>query len=292
MNGDGLSVRPLEPLSRHTAYRTGGRCDVWVVAHRLDGLVRVFADCRAVGWKVTVVGAGTRTVVRDGPVPGAVVRLGTDFAGLGRTGSSWEVGAAVPVPAVVAAAAGAGMGGLEGLACAPGSVGASVLLDDGWSEVVESVSVLRRNGAADVGLDEARKKKPVVLSVRLRLAEGTPAEVLRRTREAWRRLRPQPPSSWYESPRRGSLRKVLGAVRLDEVRLREVAIPESAPELLVNLGGGTAADLALLHRSVVERVSKVRGEDLVSRARWIGTASSGRPEEEERWWSAGAGSES
>ena len=77
---DGLAVLVDEPLARHTALRTGGCCDAWVVVHREHALATVIADCNRAGWKWILLGAGTRTVVRDGPVAGVVLRLGTDFA--------------------------------------------------------------------------------------------------------------------------------------------------------------------------------------------------------------------
>ena len=63
MTDDGLSVLPDEPVARHVAHRTGGRCGAWVVAHDLDGLNLAIGECREAGWKLTLLGAGTRTVV-------------------------------------------------------------------------------------------------------------------------------------------------------------------------------------------------------------------------------------
>jgi hypothetical protein len=42
--------------------------------------------------------------------------------------------------------------------------------------------------------------------------------------------------------------------------------------MLVNLGEGTALDLGLLHKSALDRISRVQGEDLKSRIRWLGSA--------------------
>lgn len=273
----GLSVRLAEPIARHCAWRTGGTCDAWVVAHDEAAVCEVVADCRAAGWRLTVIGAGTRSVFRDGAVSGAVLRLGTAFSTLERdhepadAGATWTVGAGYPVAALVATAAAAGRTGIERHACSPGSVGASLVYDDGWDDVVDAVTIVRRDRPCEVGLDEVRKKRPIVLGARLVLAPDAPAAVARRTRDAWSSGKPAPCSSWYDPPKKGSLRRLLGAVRLPMVRLRQVAIPEAAPELLVNLGDGTAADLALLHKSAIERVSRVRGEELRSRIHWLGT---------------------
>lgn len=260
---------PDEPLSRHTPCRTGGPCDTWVVAHDLEAVLEWVAECRDSDRKLTMLGAGTRCIVRDGPVSGVVLRLGTDFVRL--SCEDWTVGAGYPVASLSGAAAKAGRAGLERFICGPGTVGGSLLCDEGWEELVRSVRVVRRNQAVDISLEEARKKRPVVLSASLSLTEDDPEQVSKRTLENWARQRPAPCSSWYEPPKRGSLRKLLGSVRLPMVRLRQVAIPDAAPELLVNLGEGTAADLHLLHKSAIERVSRVQAEDLKSRMKWIGS---------------------
>ncbi len=274
MSDDGLVVLPEASLARHTAWRTGGTCDAFVWVHRADALVGVIQECRAVDWKWTLLGAGTRTVVRDGGITGVVLRLGTDFARVDRTDPElWEVGAAVPVPALVATATAAGRTGLEALATVPGSVGASLHLDTGWEDVVELVHYLHRGSVRSAPLDEVQGRNRVVVGCSLRLAEAEPDAVARQVRKALTPGKGPLPSSWYEPPKRGRLRAVLGSVELPRVRLRSVAIAADAPEVLLNLGEGTAADLALLHRSAVERVKKSRGVELESRVRWIGARS-------------------
>jgi UDP-N-acetylmuramate dehydrogenase len=273
-----LSVRLAEPLARHTALRTGGACDAYVVAYDVAGVAEVVAECRKAGWKLMVLGAGTRVVFREGPVPGVVLRLGGDLGHVvaGDEGT-WEVGAATPLPVLVHAAAAAGLKGMEDRACVPGSFGASLLWDEAWDVLVRAVFVLRRGALAETTLEDARRKRPIVLGARLGLETSDPAAVAARTAKVWAKQTPAPCGSWYEKGGRTPVRSTLRASRLQMVRLREVAIPDLAPELLVNLGGGTAADLALLHKSAIERVARIQGEELSSRVKWIGQAT------EERW---------
>lgn len=264
---DGLAVRINEPLARHTALRTGGRCEAWVVVHREASLAPMIADCRQAGWKWTVLGAGTRTIVRDGPVSGVVFRLGTDFARLDAVDGGFLAGAAVPVPAVVAAARAAGLTGIEAFADVQGSFGASLALDSGWADWVTSVRFLHRGKVREAPLDEVQGRKRILLGAQLLLAQG---ESRRIGKAVSKQIASSPPGSWYVPPKRRNLRKVFRSVQLPMVRLRRVAIPDAAPETLVNLGGGTAADLALLHKSASDRVKKSRGLDLDSRLKWIG----------------------
>jgi UDP-N-acetylmuramate dehydrogenase len=264
---DGLVVLADELLSRHTALRTGGPCGAWVVVHRQDALARVISDCREAGWKWTLLGAGTRTIVRDGAVRGAVLRLGTAFGELRRTDSGFEVGAAVPVPALVAAARDAGWSGVSSFAGIPGSFGASLALDAGWEPWVTSVRFLYRGKVREAQLADIQGRQRVLLGATLHLGEGNSERLRKATRKA---LAAAHPGSWYAAPKRGTIRHILASAQLPMVRLRRVAIPDAAPETLVNLGGGTAADLALLHKSASERVKKTRGLDLTSRMRWMG----------------------
>ena len=264
---DGLVVRPDERLSRHTALRTGGPCDVWVVVHREDALAGVISDCREVGWKWTLLGAGTRTLARDGAVRGAVLRLGTGFGHLRRTDLGFVVGAAVPVPALVAAARDAGWSGVERFAGIPGSFGASLALDSGWEPWVSSVRFLYRGKVREAELDEVQGRQRILLGATLHLGRGDADQLRRVSRKT---LIAAHPGSWYVAPKRGTIRQILASAQLPMVRLRRVAIPDAAPETLVNLGGGTAADMALLHKSASDRVKKTRGLQLTSRVRWMG----------------------
>jgi UDP-N-acetylenolpyruvoylglucosamine reductase len=66
------------------------------------------------------------------------------------------------------------------------------------------------------------------------------------------------------------VRTALLDASLGGVRLRQVLIPAVAPEIMVNLGGATAADLALVERSVVDRVKRLQGIELEPRVRWAG----------------------
>jgi UDP-N-acetylmuramate dehydrogenase len=272
-----LSVRLYEPLSRHTAWRTGGKCDAFVVAHDAEGLSTVVRDCKSSRWPLTVLGSGTRTVARDGGVDGVVVRLGTSFSRMEREGNCWSVGAAVPVPALLAATAAAGFTGLEGLAYVPGSVGGLMALGwkgASWADCVDRVEVLRRYKLCELEPAEfSALGKPLVTRVVFRLSPGEPELVRRNIRELLRRSRANAGrscSSWYSKLDRGKFRRTIERQNLDGARLRGAAVPSASPEMLVNLGGGTAQDLALLHRSVLARMRKEHDGKLTSVIRWMG----------------------
>ena len=261
-----LSVRFAEPLSRHSPMRTGGPCEVFAVAHDEEAVLTVLADCRAAKWKVTTLGAGTRTVFRDGGVDGVVLRLGAGFTRCRFVEHDLLfVGGAMPVPAVLAQAASRGLVATDELAAVPGSFAASVLAES-WPLV--SVRLARPSGVKLLPQDRlGSRSKGVVLGATIRLRQVGVAAAREQLRRAFRSCA-VPPGSWVVGA--GSVRDVLRKAALDRVRLRAVAIPVEAPEVMVNLGGGTARDLQLLHKCALERVKKTRGVKLGTRMRWIG----------------------
>lgn len=260
-----------EPLARHLAIRLGGPCDAYLVAHDPESLAEAWAWCRERNLRPAMLGAGTRTLGRQGAVKGAVLRLGQGFAGHAIDGTAHVVGAARPVPAVVARAAEVGHRGLEGFACTAGSLGAALVHDDGWEAVVRTVHVWRRGKVASAPLDDVRgKKTAVVVGAELTLTPSTPDDVRAGTMRVLSRAEPNPPGAWFQVPVSDGLRELIRSARLPMVRLRRAAIPRETPEMVVNLGGATAEDVQLLVRSMVDRVKKVRGELLVPRVRWVG----------------------
>ncbi len=257
-----LSVRFLEPLARHTAWRTGGPCDVFVVAHASEGVVEVLADCAAVDWPVTVLGTGSRTVVRDGGIRGVVLKLGAGFFGLERDGCRVRAGAALPVAALLRTLAEEGLAAAPELYAVAGTVGASVLHDP-WD--LCQVRVARPRGIRTLRGDRVGPRtRGVVVEATLRLEEVGVEEARERLLRA---LRAGRPGSCFvgDAPR-----AVLRRAELERVRLRQIAIARGAPELLINLGGGRASDLLLLQKSAIERVRRTRGVVLQPALRWVG----------------------
>ncbi len=253
-----FTVRRGESMSRHSPWRVGGVVDAYIVAHDLHGLGEAIAWVRANDLKWVVLGAGSRVLVREGGLAGAVIRLGAGFSSIDDVAAPWVVGAATPVPALLARA------GVHGgpFGHVAGSLGASVLHDDGWDAAVDRVWVWARSKEQVVSFADL-KAHGATLVTRVGLRRDALAGDPKKRVKGWTQ-------SWYETPKRGDLREHLAHVALPDVRLRKVAIPSQAPELLVNLGDAEVRDLELLHRSAMERVETERGVTLASRMIWWG----------------------
>ena len=63
------------PLSRHTSLRVGGPADALALPADRAELSQLLGLCRGYRLPHTVLGAGFNTLVRDGGLPGVVVKL-------------------------------------------------------------------------------------------------------------------------------------------------------------------------------------------------------------------------
>src|SRR5262249_38901418 len=119
-----------QSLAELTWFRVGGPAQVLFVpedeadlACALGGLPRELP--------VTVVGLGSNLIVRDGGVPGVVIRLGRGFSDIAVEGARLRVGAAVPDVRVARAAQEAGVAGLAFMRGIPGAIGGALRMNGG-----------------------------------------------------------------------------------------------------------------------------------------------------------------
>lgn len=255
---DGVVVRRGEPLARHLPWRVGGPCDAWIVVHRREALADTIACCREEGWNRTVLGTGSRVVVRDGGLAGAVIRLGLGFDGVTDDGDAAWVGAATPLARVAALLGEAG----ARLRHAPGTLGGSLACDPGWEPWLDRVRVVGRGAEKEAAWSEVGPLGSVVITAaRIRRSVAAPPPG------------PRFGHTWFVAPEDADPAVSIREASLAGTRLRGVLLPSVAPSLLVNVGGADARDLHLIQRSVIERVATLRGVTLTDRMQWMGRSS-------------------
>ncbi len=118
------------PLSSITWFRVGGPAEVMFRPADIDDLAQFLAE-KPADVPVTVIGVGSNLLVRDGGVPGVVVRLGRGFVEVARDGNLLKCGAGALDLNVALAAREAGLGGLEFLSGIPGTIGGALRMNAG-----------------------------------------------------------------------------------------------------------------------------------------------------------------
>ncbi len=149
------------PLSGITWFRVGGPAEVMFRPTDREDLI-AFMKSLPADVPVTVLGVGSNVLVRDGGVPGVLMRLGRGFAGVEAEGSDLLCGAAALDFNVATAARIAGIGGLEFLSGVPGTIGGALRMNAGaygkevkdvlvWAEALDPDGAVHRLAPADLG---------------------------------------------------------------------------------------------------------------------------------------------
>ena len=144
------NLRANVPLARYTWFRTGGMAEVLFTPLDLEDLVRFLAECPE-GIPFTVIGLGSNILVRDGGIPGVVIRIIRGQGAINVDGRDLTVGAGATDLKVSRVAAGAGIAGLEFLSGVPGSIGGAIRMNASSygqevSDILVSAAVVDRKG--------------------------------------------------------------------------------------------------------------------------------------------------
>ena len=272
-------------LARITWFRVGGPAEIMFRPADADDLSN-FLKARPKDIPVTVIGVGSNLLVRDGGVPGVVIRLGREFANISAHGTDVTAGAGAIDSHVAKAAAGAGIAGLEFLAGIPGTIGGALRMNGGaygheMKGVVISAEVLAPDGGLhrltveQLGFSYRRGATPedwIFLSAHLRGTAGESAAIAQRMVEIQEmRAKTQPvrtrtggstfknqdensgaPKAWQLIDRAGCRGLVRGGVRVSEQHCN----------FLINDGTATAADIETLGEEIRRRVKEATGVTL------------------------------
>jgi UDP-N-acetylmuramate dehydrogenase len=285
------------PLAPATWFRVGGGAEALVRPADAEDLCR-FLRALPPELPVTVLGAASNLIVRDGGLPGVVLRLGRGFSEVTVEADGVIAGAACLDATVAEHAAAAGLGGLEFLSGIPGALGGAVAMNAGayggdmagcldWAEIVTRDGGLVRVPAQRLALTYRHSALPpeaVVVRARLRATPGDPAAIaarmaqIRASREATQPVRARTGGSTFRNPEDGMKAwELIDAAGCRGLRRGGAQVSEKHCNFLLNTGAATATDLEGLGEEVRRRVHAASGVSLLWEIRRIGVPGS-RPE--------------
>lgn len=281
-----------EPLASHTTFRVGGPADLFARPANAADVAALLEMARAERIPWFVLGGGSNILVADRGVRGLVIDA-TSLGGIERDGPSIVCGSGAAMSDVSAAAADAGLGGLDFIYSMPGSVGGAVWMnarcyDGEIFDVLESVELVTPDGRIDTYLPDPAhfgyKRSPfmewasIMTRVRFRLEPAERSELWRRMRdhEADRRSK-----GHFAAPCAGSVFKnnrVFGAPSgriIDSIGMRGTQIggariSDLHANIIINTGDATAADIRALIELVHERVLAELGFNLEREVLYVG----------------------
>jgi UDP-N-acetylmuramate dehydrogenase len=285
------------PLADLTWFRVGGPAQVlFTPADEADlayFLARLPRDI-----PVIVVGLGSNLLVRDGGVPGVVIRLGRGFAAIAvEAGARIRAGAAAPDARVAQAAAAAGIDGLAFYRGVPGSIGGALRMNAGahgreTREVLVSARAVDRAGTihtlplAAMQLSYRRSAAPADLVFSEALLQGTPGDAaaiadqmqaVAAYREASQPIRERTGGSTFKNPAGGSAWRLIDDAGCRGLIVGGAKVSEMHCNFLINAAKATAEDIERLGETVRARVLANSGISLEWEIVRLGLPVPGRP---------------
>ena len=280
---------PLGPL---TWFRVGGPAEVLFRPADRDDLAE-FLAAKPADVPVTVIGVGSNLLVRDGGVPGVVIRLARGFAEVTVVpGDAPRLVAGAGALDTTAAftARDAGVAGLAFLSGIPGTIGGALRMNAGAygreiKDVLESADALDARGQVhrltqtELGLAYRHCALPedwIFLSAVLCGGKGDSAAIaaeiaaIQAQREATQPIRTRTGGSTFANPPGRKAWELIDRAGCRGLRRGDAMVSDKHCNFLINLGSATAADLEALGEEVRRRVAEASGITLEWEIRRIG----------------------
>jgi UDP-N-acetylmuramate dehydrogenase len=280
-----------QSLAELTWFRVGGPAQVLFMPDDEADLSYFLANLPA-ETAVTVIGLGSNLIVRDGGVPGVVVRLGRGFGEVAVEGVTIRAGTAVPDVKVARAAQEAAIAGLSFLRGIPGGIGGALRMNGGaygreTKDALIEARALDRQGRvhvlrnADMGYAYRHCGVPAdyIFTQALFAGErGDPAVIaaemdkITESREATQPIKSRTGGSTFKNPPGHKAWQLIDAAGCRGLRIGDAQVSEMHCNFLINLGNATAADIETLGETVRRRVTENSGVELEWEIKRIGVA--------------------
>jgi len=280
-----------QSLAELTWFRVGGPAQLLFIPEDETDLSHFLANL-PLDVAVTVVGLGSNLIVRDGGVPGAVVRLGRGFGEIAVEGLALRAGAAVPDVKVARAAQDAGIAGLSFMRGIPGGIGGALRMNGGaygreTRDALTEARAVDRQGRVHV-LSNAEMhytyrhcgapEDYIFTQATFHGERGDPAVIaaemakITEARETTQPVKSRTGGSTFKNPPGRKAWQLIDAAGCRGLRLGGVQVSEMHCNFLINLGGATAADIETLSETVRRRVKEHANVDLEWEIKRIGVA--------------------
>ncbi len=270
------------PLSKLVWFKCGGAADWLFEPSDLADLIG-FVERLEGRFPIMALGLGSNMIVRDGGVPGVVIRLGKPFAQVTDMGEyRLDCGGGASGILVSSTARDAGIAGLEFLRGIPGTVGGFVRMNGGAygrevADVLIDCDVILADGsminlpAADLQYSYRHSALPdgaIVVSARFQGKPGDPATIgaemdrIADAREQSQPLRTKTGGSTFKNPDGQKAWQLVDAAGCRGLVMGDAQVSEKHTNFLINRGNATSADIEGLGEEVRRRVYENSGVEL------------------------------
>jgi len=281
-------------LARYTWFRVGGPAEVLFVPADEEDLATFLGEVPK-DVPVTVIGVASNLMIRDGGIPGVVIRLRNAFTAINRIETGIRAGAGALDINVARFAADEGLSGLEFLSGIPGTVGGALRMNAGaYGHEVRDVFIrataVDRHGerhvvdGAAMGFDYRHTAVPedwIFLSADLSAISAEPEKIAERmaaigaARTDTQPVRSRTGGSTFKNPPGKQAWQLIDDAGCRGLKMGCAMVSEKHCNFLINTGDATAQQLENLGEEVRHRVHAHSGIDLQWEIKRIGIEANG-----------------
>jgi UDP-N-acetylmuramate dehydrogenase len=267
-------LTPNAPLAPLVWFKSGGNAE-WLFEPKDEEDLVAFLRELDPQVPLMALGLGSNLIVRDGGVPGVVVRLGKAFSKIDRLDeTTLRCGGGASGILVSSNARDAGIAGMEFLRGIPGTVGGFVRMNGGAygrevSDILVSSRLVLRSGDVvewpreKLGYTYRHSEVPAGAVVIEGVFRGTPGDpeaigaemdAIARAREESQPLRSRTGGSTFKNPAGHKAWALIDAAGCRGFRMGDAQVSEKHCNFLLNLGSATSAEIEALGEEVRRRV--------------------------------------
>jgi len=279
-------------LSNFSWFNLGGNAEYFFKAKNKDQLIAFLKEAKKIKSKITLLGAGSNTLIRDNGVKGFVIKLGKDFSFIKKISDNvLEVGAATLDRFVANFAKDNNLKGLEFLSCIPGSIGGAVIMNSGCydndiSKVLISITAINKNDLTEIELKKEDikflyrgtnlKDDLIIVSAKLRGSKGKREEIEKFQTNLIEKKKISQPSqiktcgSTFKNTKNYKAWELIKKSNCEKMFVGKAKISQKHCNFFVNNGNAKSSDIEKLINKVKKTVSDKVGVNLELEIKIIG----------------------
>ena len=263
-------------LSKHTWFGVGGPAEIMYHPADAEDLCRFIKE-KPYNLPVCLIGGGCNLLIRDGGVPGVVIKLDSPaFRRITVDGDQITCGAGVKNSELKKIMLEKGLGGLEFLCSIPGVIGGSVKTNAGCfgqevkdviirAEIINGRGEIETIGVNDLLLSYRSSYFPddwIILSLTLQTHPDAPETIKKKLDEQKAyRLKSQPCNartggSTFKNPEGLKAWELIKKSGCADLRVGGAKVSDIHCNFLINTGNATARDIETLGETIIQRVKQ------------------------------------
>ena len=280
-------------LSNYSWFNLGGPAEYFFKPENRAQLLEFLEYNKQTNLNLTILGAGSNTLIRDKGIKGVVIKLGSNFSKIKLVNKDLiEVGAGTLDRKIADFAKLNGIGGLEFLSCIPGSIGGSVKMNSGCyendiSKVLVSIKVIDPKECKEKEISKEKIKffyrgtnlpdEFIITSIKLK-GKTMPVEIIEKyQKELMQKKKLTQPSqiktcgsTFKNLDSKKKAWQIIKEAQCDNLKEGDASISEKHCNFFVNNGNAKSADIEKLIKKVKEKVNEKTGINLELEIKIIG----------------------